>query len=333
MLLDERQLVSATELNRNPSRFVSLASKGHRQVVLQNNVPVAALISMEDLRRLDALDRVGQTPSLAESLAAHNPAETTSGGGGMWTQPNGTTVLGHGQSGPPVTVPLCANHFYIGQAPCTELELIRSAAITGALPAPLAQFWVLTAARVARLVHALPEHVVVKSHSMAGKKSDLVFQALDEEIDRRNRLLDRYGVNTIDEARAAMSAACDEGFLGDLILIGEDLDDKWERLARYLPTVNTLGIYVWAFAEGSVDSISALPLQHFRIRVAARTSRDSDSRLALGTTDAKRLQPGWAMLVDTEDSDQRQPRPFQITAATTLDRIREQPPAPFTPAV
>ena len=57
MHLDDDHLVSATKLNRNPSRFVALAAQGHRQVILQNNAPVAALISMGDLRRLDSLDR------------------------------------------------------------------------------------------------------------------------------------------------------------------------------------------------------------------------------------------------------------------------------------
>ncbi|MFV8176997.1 type II toxin-antitoxin system Phd/YefM family antitoxin [Mycolicibacterium peregrinum] len=45
-------LVTATELARNTSRYVTEASAGRRIVILHRGAPTAALISIEDLQRL-----------------------------------------------------------------------------------------------------------------------------------------------------------------------------------------------------------------------------------------------------------------------------------------
>ncbi|OBB92882.1 FtsK/SpoIIIE domain-containing protein [Mycolicibacterium peregrinum] len=53
--IDSDDLVSATELTRNTAALVKLASEGRRLIIINKNAPTAALIGMEDLRRLDAL--------------------------------------------------------------------------------------------------------------------------------------------------------------------------------------------------------------------------------------------------------------------------------------
>lgn len=53
---DVEDLVSATELTRNTASLLKRASEGSRLLVINKNTPIAALIGMEDLRRLDALD-------------------------------------------------------------------------------------------------------------------------------------------------------------------------------------------------------------------------------------------------------------------------------------
>lgn len=52
---DLEDLISATELTRNTASLLKQASEGSRLLIVNKNTPVAALIGMEDLRRLDAL--------------------------------------------------------------------------------------------------------------------------------------------------------------------------------------------------------------------------------------------------------------------------------------
>lgn len=57
MLVDTSDLVSVTELGRGLSRYINeAASHGRRFVVLNANTPTAALVSIADLERLNALD-------------------------------------------------------------------------------------------------------------------------------------------------------------------------------------------------------------------------------------------------------------------------------------
>lgn len=53
---DVGDLISATELARNTASLLKKASEGSRLLIINKNTPVAALIGMEDLRRLDALN-------------------------------------------------------------------------------------------------------------------------------------------------------------------------------------------------------------------------------------------------------------------------------------
>ncbi|MBU8820310.1 hypothetical protein KL864_31000 [Mycolicibacterium goodii] len=62
---DLENLVSATELARNTAALVKQASDGSRFLIINKNTPMAALIGIEDLQRLDALT----SPSPASETA------------------------------------------------------------------------------------------------------------------------------------------------------------------------------------------------------------------------------------------------------------------------
>ncbi|GLE59587.1 hypothetical protein NJBCHELONAE_49000 [Mycobacteroides chelonae] len=58
MMIDERHMVSATDAARDASRLFRDASKGERSVVMTNNKPTAAIVSMDDYRTLSNLESV-----------------------------------------------------------------------------------------------------------------------------------------------------------------------------------------------------------------------------------------------------------------------------------
>lgn len=53
MKIDTNSLVSATDLNRNSGQLLARASNGERLVVLNQNRPFAAIVSIKDLNRLE----------------------------------------------------------------------------------------------------------------------------------------------------------------------------------------------------------------------------------------------------------------------------------------
>lgn len=68
---DSDDLVSATELARNTSALVKQAAGGRRFVIINKNEPMAALIGMDDLKRLDAL---AIPAASADALAPPGPS-------------------------------------------------------------------------------------------------------------------------------------------------------------------------------------------------------------------------------------------------------------------
>jgi prevent-host-death family protein len=52
MKIDEREMISATDAARNPSQLFRAAAKGRRFVIITNNSPTAAVVSIELYREL-----------------------------------------------------------------------------------------------------------------------------------------------------------------------------------------------------------------------------------------------------------------------------------------
>lgn len=57
-MIDERHMISATDAAKNASKLFRDASNGERAVVISNNKPTAAIVSMDDYRTLAELDAV-----------------------------------------------------------------------------------------------------------------------------------------------------------------------------------------------------------------------------------------------------------------------------------
>lgn len=58
MKTDTRDLISATTAARDFSRIATEASEGRRFVVLKNNEPAVAIVSVADMERLDRVDEI-----------------------------------------------------------------------------------------------------------------------------------------------------------------------------------------------------------------------------------------------------------------------------------
>lgn len=56
MRTDTRDLVSATEVSKNPSRYIAEAAAGRTLLVLKNNQPTAAIVSIEKMAELSRLE-------------------------------------------------------------------------------------------------------------------------------------------------------------------------------------------------------------------------------------------------------------------------------------
>jgi prevent-host-death family protein len=56
MKIDEREMISASEAARNPSQLFRAAAEGGRFVIITNNTPTAAVVSMEQYRELAELE-------------------------------------------------------------------------------------------------------------------------------------------------------------------------------------------------------------------------------------------------------------------------------------
>lgn len=58
MMTDTRDLVSATDFSRSPARYISDAAEGRTLLVIKNNEPTAAVVSMETMERVSRLDEL-----------------------------------------------------------------------------------------------------------------------------------------------------------------------------------------------------------------------------------------------------------------------------------
>lgn len=77
MHIDTRDLVSITEFSRRPSAYVTNLKGRERKVILRNNVPIAVLMTPDELETLDAAhqDAVDLALALARKLADEGKRE------------------------------------------------------------------------------------------------------------------------------------------------------------------------------------------------------------------------------------------------------------------
>lgn len=75
MKIDEKDLVTATELARNTASLLANAGNGRRYVIIHRNSPTAALIGMDDLRLLERLTEQASTEPPPQSRVTRTPVD------------------------------------------------------------------------------------------------------------------------------------------------------------------------------------------------------------------------------------------------------------------
>lgn len=301
MKFDERELISASELNRNPSRYVALAMEGQRHVIVRDNVPVAALIGMEDLRRLDAID--------AEQVLTPPAARDAPG-----PEDTGITIIGEDDQGVPVALPLDANHLVVG-ATGAGLSVALSAAIAGARPACPTHFVIVTREQRVVLQHSVAHADRITVLGGIHKLDVTATFMTDVEVlaGDRSAWLDAYGVDTIADLRNTGAAVT----VPDVIFV---LDrphaDVLHAFGDNLHALRQYGIYVWVFDQ-KLRRPGPYAAEAFDTRTALRVLTPTDSLVLINSRSAYTIppdQPGRAYLQTTAGAATQQPIGFRFTA-------------------
>lgn len=317
MLVDTSDLVSVTELGRGLSRYVNVtAETGRRLVILNSNTPTAALVSIADLEKLQAVDVQAMAtapppdPPSDESLAPPRQGDLE--------QRPGMSAVGRDDRAQVVYWPLTEHHFVAGRTG-QGAGLLFSAAIAGAVPDPhvRTEFVVATSRSHVALRHERlhPDIAVVVEVDLdvPGRRERFI-EKLDGEINRRRDLLREHHVDTLAEYRQLGSKAHDAGVANLVVvvtdpsaLIGEGATIGSLTTDPFLTLIakngQDLGIYLWIglpesdrAGQGNLRS----ELAQYIPRRYAMGSLDTvaESRLLLGT-DAAALGPvppgtGWA---------------------------------------
>ncbi|UCN12622.1 MULTISPECIES: FtsK/SpoIIIE domain-containing protein [Mycobacterium avium complex (MAC)] len=299
MLIDTDDLVSVTELARNLSRYVGHASQdGRRVVIMNNNVPTAAIIGMGDLQRLTALEhasfpRAAEPPSSRVDAEQNRPRPVLR----ELARAPGTAVLGSTLDGVPLIWKLSQHHLLVGQRASG-----RDSALSAAIATATADSQVPIDLVVATTRPALP-----MEHSICGNVPIAVHPGIDDRINRgvftqilEAEIADRTALLT-DSLTVSMSdyRATSGTPVADLVVVLDGIDelaaaDRDESLTNLLAKLtergDSLGISVWlSVTNGQWLSAIAADITD---RCAVRTRTAVDSRIAVATDAATDLDPG-----------------------------------------
>lgn len=299
MLIDENDMISVTELGKSLNKRVGEAAEGRRILVMNNHIPSAALIGMDDMRRLDALQN--ELTAAAEEAGAGDESGVSVSVDELWETappPPGTTVAGITAAGDPVYLDLAQHYLLLGDSR-EALAKMRSAMVWGANPAASTTFVLATPEVGVRLYHTrtadFPFPVAILFETDL-EVDDGLFKLqcnLESELRARRARLRRHRVSSIAEYRAQTSDP-----YPDLVVILEYadvlLDSRPLRstLERYLERGDELGIYLWLTSRSVPPLALASEFQH---RLATRTVDRGRARAALcGPTGAATLSEGGA---------------------------------------
>lgn len=291
-------MVSASELNRNPGRYVSLAKQGQRQVIIRDNVPVAALIGMDDLRRLDSLDNEEGSRS-PQVVVAPDPDEV------------GITVIGTDDHGTPVSIPLCANHLIVGASGAGK-TVAASAAIAGARPAHPTKFLIVTTGMPFPLMHPV---TVTETDNIAAtddrpwSDDGTLWTLVRTVTESRASLLAEHQVASLAELRERGV----ESDVADLVVIVDSA--RLRGFGDDLRFLRHFGVYLWAFQNQPPDP--PYTADDFDSRIALRTLKPYESKVLINSPDAYAIpgnQPGLGYLQTTAGAATQLPIKFRFTA-------------------
>ncbi len=243
MLIDLSDLVSVTDLSRDLSGYIGKASQeGRRVVILNRNVPTAALVSIADLERL-AANESGDEAS-APIGASGDPLPPV---------PPGYTRLGT-KPGGVVDIPLLSTLIVSGHTGSGK-SVALSAAIVNANPDPAAppvKLIVVTDRAAVWMSHEVrpetPPVIVVADDGAASKfKKDFLARISD-----RLRLLRTSRCNTVTEYRAEHPNEMLPDLLVALVDINIDAVDRFIGELRKLvepAAFHEIGLHFWVFTQ------------------------------------------------------------------------------------
>lgn len=300
MLIDTDDLVSVTELARNLSRYVTHASQdGRRVVIMNNNVPTAAIVGMGDLQRLIALEQTSfptsaKPPGSGADLEQDRPRPALSD----LARTPGTAVLGCTLDGAPLTWTLSQHHLLVGQRNSGRDSALSAAIATAtADPEVPVDLVVATTRPALSMEHAICGDVPIAVHPGIDDRSNrTVFtEILEAEIADRTALLTESRNVSISDYRATSGGAP----IADLVIVLDGIDElaaaeRDESLTSLLSKLtdrgDSLGIRVWLSATNGqwLGAIAA----DIADRCAVRTRSGMDSRIAVATDAAKDLDAG-----------------------------------------
>ena len=257
MTFNLESLVSATDLNRGSGQILARAAAGDRIVVLSQNRPLAAIVSIADFRRLQELD---QAPLVANADRGAAPAVSGA---------PGTVTIGYLPSGEPLALALSCNTLIAGQTGSGK-SVTMSAVLACAVDderAP-AQFWAWSRGDSGPMIvhRSVGRRPMVSTVVHGGYEDDpaaahrFMSEVLDERA-RRQALLRDVGAASIAEVRER--GAGEGPPIPDVIVVLDELphasgdgDDWWSFLSTLMSDGDQLEIYVWLTSQEGAASRS-----------------------------------------------------------------------------
>lgn len=288
MKIDEADMASATDVGRNTGRYIAQAADGRRVVIMNNHQPVAAIIGMADLRRLDALDipAVGAGVPTPPQKVTLTDLEPRTG----WI-PVGLTSAGQTAYIDPL------KHLLVAGKDASDMigPLLAGVAIDG-----LDAAFVVASDRPVVIAH--PDgprpRVVALATGTDDAGGDRIAEHIAGELDARSRLLRRHKANSIDHYRRFH-----DGPPIDHLIVVIDSADSLLRHHSLSNVVResvqrgaSLDVSVWLFSETLIRDIADVARDTIEQRLALATRTSVESRDVIGNADAVDLLTGQAIL-------------------------------------
>ncbi|MEB3023078.1 MULTISPECIES: FtsK/SpoIIIE domain-containing protein [Mycolicibacter] len=314
MQIDEADMVSVTELGRGLSRYLAQAAQdGRRFVILNSNVPSAALIGMEDMRRLAALDSERGMDAVAAATLAEGEGSMRPGMQDL-TRVAGSTVVGWTVAAmAPVTVPI-ASHMFVGGSDAADLAETVSGFIAGATPGESPVEIVVATANPAVVLQHTPDPTLPLAAEVGledAARQRTFIEKLRAEIEARKAMLREAQVNSIADYRREQPGV----EIADLVVVLADAElllgtsqAVRDLISVLLDRGTELGIHVWIFTRtlaftrtlgGLVNTASGL--NTVATRIALPPMDHGMSRSLIGTSAAWGLSmPGEAYLANLQ---------------------------------
>lgn len=298
MKVDTKALVSATDLNRNSGQLISRAADGERLVILNQNRPVAAIVPICDLHRLEAIDEAAAEATALVGGAHPTPKEFRD----LAARP-GYTAIGETSPGEIVELELACNTWVVAKANADLIYLV-SAVLNGATGnGPAVQFAVATTELAAPVNYhhldpeAAPPPITTLATDVADDEESAgqFVSAVRDQMQKRTTLLKELGLASIEELRrtrpeesalfadliVVVRATCSITNPGLSNLVASIVSDKGQALA----------VYVWIFEAESNVQLAPYSYQ-FPQSCAMRMSHAALARRVVGSDAPVRL-PRW----------------------------------------